>query len=980
MPHPIRSRTAWIASLGCLLLSAPSANADRRVELERDFQEVVQPFVKTYCTGCHGTDKPRAGFDLSPYSNLASVVADLGHWNLVLERLDNEDMPPEDAPAVPEGAERQQVIDWIKRLRRDEAERTAGDPGPVLARRLSNAEYNYTIVDLTGVDIQPTRDFPVDPANEAGFDNSGESLTMSPALLNKYLAAARSVADHLVFLPDGLAFAPHPVVIYSDRDKYCVHRIVEFYQQQPTDYADYFDAAWHYQHRAELGIPDVTLDQIAETEGVSPKYLRMVWAILTDPADDAGPIAELRERWRNLPPPKGSAVRQGCERLRDWVISHRRGFIPPIGNFEVRGMNLSAQPLILWKDRVIADNRRRGKLPESDGSEETEELRNAIARFCSVFPDTFFISERGRMYEQEGLDRALDPSKRSTGRLLSAGFHLMFGYFRDDAPLYELILNQEQQQQLDRMWVELEFVTQAPIRQYSDFIYFERAEGPAYLKAAEFDFAREDTGVTSPDQIERLATLYLAKVREVGIAEEVLEVVDAFFQDTSANIQALKQAIADAEPSHLRALVTLAERAWQRPLTDLERRELIDFYRVSREEVGLSHEDAVRDTLVFILMSPRFCYRTHVAEAGDEPRALSGYELASRLSYFLWSSLPDEELLQLAGTGALHHPEVLLQQTRRMLHDPRAHRFATEFGGNWLDFRRFQSHQGVNRERFPTFTDELRQAMYEEPIHFITDLLQRDGSVLELLNADHTFVNEVLADHYGIPFPTDDPHEWIRIDGADQFGRGGLLPMSVFLTANSPGLRTSPVKRGYWVVRRLLGEHIPPPPPEVPELPPDEAALRDLSVRDALAKHREIQNCAQCHQRFDSIGLVFEGYGPIGEWRERDLGGRPIDDSAIFPDGSQGNGIEGLGRYLRESRQDEFVDNLCRKLLSYGLGRSLLLSDELTIEAMRNRLAAEEYRFSALVETIVTSPQFLRTRGRDYDPRRSVNDEGAFDE
>ena len=189
--------------------------------------------------------------------------------------------------------------------------------------------------------------------------------------------------------------------------------------------------------------------------------------------------------------------------------------------------------------------------------------------------------------------------------------------------------------------------------------------------------------------------------------------------------------------------------------------------------------------------------------------------------------------------------------------------------------------------------------------------------------------------------------------------------MAVFLTANSPGLRTSPVKRGYWVVRRVLGETIPPPPPGVPELPKDEAKLGELTLPQLLARHRDGKECAGCHRRFDAIGLAFEGYGPIGERRDRDLGGRPVEARATFPDGSDREGLDGLRRYLAERRQHEIVDNLCRKLLAYALGRSLLPTDDPTIEAMHARLAAGGYRFGLLVESIVTSPQFLNRRGRD---------------
>jgi hypothetical protein len=248
--------------------------------------------------------------------------------------------------------------------------------------------------------------------------------------------------------------------------------------------------------------------------------------------------------------------------------------------------------------------------------------------------------------------------------------------------------------------------------------------------------------------------------------------------------------------------------------------------------------------------------------------------------------------------------------------------------------------------------------MFEEPIRFFVDLARADRSVLDFLYADHTFVNPVLARHYGMP----EPDGWRRIDDANKYGRGGLLPMAVFLTRNAPGLRTSPVKRGYWVVRRLLGEQIPAPPAEVPDLPNDEAKLAGRSLREELARHRADKSCAGCHDRFDGLGLVFEGFGPVGERRDKDLGGRPVETKAAFPGGSEGDGLAGLRTYLRRNRQEEFVDNVCRKVLAYGLGRSLLPSDDDKIEEMKTRLSADGHRFGTLIESVVTSPQFLNKR------------------
>jgi hypothetical protein len=241
------------------------------------------------------------------------------------------------------------------------------------------------------------------------------------------------------------------------------------------------------------------------------------------------------------------------------------------------------------------------------------------------------------------------------------------------------------------------------------------------------------------------------------------------------------------------------------------------------------------------------------------------------------------------------------------------------------------------------------------------DIVRNDRSVLDMLYGRYTFVNPILAKYYGMPEGNGDPETWVRVADAGKYGRGGLLPMAVFLTQSSPGLRTSPVKRGYWLVHRVLGEIIPPPPAVVPELPADEAKS-DLPLRDMLAQHRSNAVCASCHARFDSFGLAFEGYGPVGEARTKDLAERPVDTHVAFPGGGQGAGLEGVETYLREHRQMDFVDNLSRKLLAYALNRSLQLSDEAVIDRMKTTLVAKQYGFDSMVETVVTSPQFLNTR------------------
>lgn len=937
---------------GAVLCAEPAA-----AELDRRFAAEVQPFLKTYCLDCHGKEKQEGKLNLAGYSSLAVVAKNQQIWELVLERLKAKEMPPEDASRNPKDAERRTVVTWIEAMRDDEARRNVGDPGPVLARRLSNAELDYTIRDLTGMDIRPTKEFPVDPANEAGFDNSGESLSMSPALVKKYLAAARIVADHLVLKPQGFAFAPHVAVTDTDRDKYCVQRIVDFYKRQKTDVADYLFAAWRYEHRAAGAKPQMMLEDFAKEAGISAKYLQAVWSALHEEGFDAGPLGELREAWRKLPADvqKQEDVRRDCEKLRDQITQRRKKLSPKIDKLQVNGVSPGSQPLVLWKNREVAAQRMKYVPGKDDAADE--KLRKSLERYCQVFPDAFYIADRPPYFE---------PDSAPSGRLLTAGFHLMQGYFRDDAPLYELILDDAGRKELDGLWQELNFITGTPQRQYQDFIFFERAEPPRYMREAPFDFARsEDKDAGAEAKVQRLREEYLKKAKEINAGEKAIGAIETYFTSINADIRWVESARLAAEPSHLEALQKFAQRAYRRPLTKEEREELLAFYHSLREKAGLSHEEAMRDSIAGVLMSPHFCYRVDLAPEGKGIQPLSDYAIASRLSYFLWSSMPDEELLAHAAAGDLNQKEVLLAQTRRMLKDKRVRGLAVEFGGNWLDFRRFEEHNSVDRERFAIFNNELRTAMFEEPVRFFLDVVQENRSVLEFLSADHTFVNPVLAKHYGMPKVSGGNDHWVRIDDAGKYGRGGLLPMSVFLTKNSPGLRTSPVKRGYWVVRRLLGERIPPPPPTVPELPKDEAQLGELTLAQLLAKHCENKSCATCHAKFDSLGLVFEGYGPVGERREKDLSGHAVETKAIFPGGSEGDGLAGLRDYLREQRQNEFIDNLSRKLLSYALGRTLLLSDKQTVETMKQKLAADEFRFEKLVETIVTSRQFLNKRGRE---------------
>jgi mono/diheme cytochrome c family protein len=997
-----------------LLLSLPLAAAPLagavtpapNPAIDQQFEQTVKPFVGKYCVACHSGKMAPAQFDLKSYTSLDMVTDDFGRWALLADRLKAKEMPPKPMPAPP-AAEAQQVIDWVAAVRAEEIKKAAGDPGVVLARRLSNAEYDYTIRDLTGQDMHVAKQFPVDPANQAGFDNSGESLTMSPALLNKYLKAAREVADHVVLKPDGIDFAPYPMLVETDREKYAIQRIIAFYTAQPTDYADYFEAAWRYQYRVALKQRHATLATTAAEAKVSPKYLPMVWQILHD-QNAVGPVLKLQKMWQALPPPKAAkpeVIRAKCTEMRDFVQRIRTHTAMQFAAPLVAGLPAQSEPLLNWKLKEFAEHRRdsdpndlrndtdpspvvpqipkyprlhaeaaprwaalsaKARANDTDlivPAAQRARYEAAFARFAFVFPDAFYITERGRYFPDDSEDK---------GRLLSASYHNIVGYYRDDIPLMQLILDDNGKKELDRLWNEFDYIANVSDRTWTQY-YFNQS-GEVFGKGEESGSDRPtDHAVTDSEVIFKMRDTYLAKAAADPTNDPVAaEAIRAHFDGVNATLRSLEKERADAEARQLEALLQFAAKAYRRPLTPTERTDLLSYYHQDRTQNQLSHKDALRGAIAGVLMEPDYLYRLDVTDPQMQPAVLkasmsvaaeplSSYALASRLSYFLWASMPDEELLRHAASNDLQKPAVLLAETRRMMKDARVRGVATEFTGNWLAFRLFETNNSVDRQRFPQFNNDLREAMFDEPVRYVEDTIQNNRSVLDLLYGDYTFVNPVLAKHYGIPGIEGDNDHWVRVDNAGQYGRGGLLPMSVFATQNSPGLRTSPVKRGNWVVQKVLGIRVPPPPPVVPELPSDESKS-DLPIRQMLAQHHANPFCASCHERFDSYGLAYEGYGPIGDVRTKDLAGRPVDTAVTYPGGVNGVGFEGLRTFIRDHRQDQFLNNLSRKLLTYGLNRTLQLSDEELLDTMQTNLVKQGYGFDSLVETIVLSPQFRNRR------------------
>ena len=413
-----------------------------------------------------------------------------------------------------------------------------------------------------------------------------------------------------------------------------------------------------------------------------------------------------------------------------------------------------------------------------------------------------------------------------------------------------------------------------------------------------------------------------------------------------------------------RSLSAFAAQAFRRPVEPREVRQLMSLYDGYMRDDKAYVADAVRFAARSVLVSPHFLYLSEEEKSDTETSRLDPYELAARLSYFLWSTRPDDELLRLAATGRLQNVEVLLAQTGRLLQDERSEALADQFFGNWLEFRHIRDYDEPNLERFPEYTESLREAMYEETLHFTHEIIQQDRSILNLVDSDFTYLNDELALHYGIT-GVEGPQFRRASLGSSQ--RGGVLGMAGVLTLTSHPARTSPVNRGLFVLKNLLGSPPPPPPPNAAsQLDESRDDRRNLSFREQLEIHRRDPNCTSCHRRLDPLGFALENFDPIGRFRATDpQTGKAVDTQAALPDGTPVSSLEEVKRALLSGREKKkFVRHFCRQLLAYALSRSLTYQDLDTVRTMERGLEENGYRFSAAVRAIVESRQFrLRPAG-----------------
>ncbi len=404
-----------------------------------------------------------------------------------------------------------------------------------------------------------------------------------------------------------------------------------------------------------------------------------------------------------------------------------------------------------------------------------------------------------------------------------------------------------------------------------------------------------------------------------------------------------------------KALDWFASRAYRRPVAKEEIDRLMVVFQMGTRS-GEGYERAMQLACQAVLCNPNFLFRVEL-DASNQARPLNDFELASRLSYFLWASLPDETLYDAAKRGALSKPEGLKEQVSRMLRDPKAQAMVDNFAMQWLQLRKLYNFQ-PDKKMFPDYNDKLMNAMIDESKLYFQNIMTEDRSITEFIDSKYTFLNETLANHYGISGVKGDEFRKVSTEGT---GRGGVLTQASVLAITSNPTRTSPTKRGRWILEQILGTPPPPPPPGVGDLAESSKVDANLSVRQKLEIHRKNPSCAACHTKMDSLGFGFENYDPVGRWRTKD-GTLPIDSTATLPDGKKFSGPTQLKAVLMDNKK-EFAYSFIEKMMTYALGRGVDDKDKCFVEDIVKKSSATGYKFSGIVQGIVASDPFKKRKG-----------------
>ena len=1021
-----------ISTITCLVafLCVGMFGASAEVDFAKGYAE-VQPILRKYCTECHGNKKRRASLNFESYQTEKDVIVHLHKWFSVIEQVETGVMPPEDHQERPTEAEITKLTGWIRATIDGYDFESVKDPGRYTLRRLNKAEYNNTIRDLTGVDLQPAKFFSGDGAGGEGFDNNAEAMKMLPLTVEKYFKAARDISRHAnVSYTRGITFTPGISPTFKPRTY-----LVRAERKVTNFYNDFYDKLPKYNPRTQyrpylmpamklaLENPDVTHKEIYDL-AIKKQLMPGVfyrWVIAFQNAEKDSKTSRWKSHygrwvldpWLELLKRRETVTAEELQTFHDdfankvqLAVHHTR--YTNQRSLEVKtGIRDDAEALYLSVGDMADGNEfdhivlhepkitlrdgkvvylgdldllekqgegaiHREKFPDGSPFKSTaaEEIKRgfyieapALLTFKLPAGAKSFHAKFG-MEDSAGDKGSVQVYAKDetipfpTGKHTHSHFYRGPGHFAVEEAkkwwviysslvgygksagakeMIDVSLSDEDRDRLQAVTREVEYAKRAPIKEFFDFIAKKKH---GHLLTTEKEALPSLTDLTDATVPKSLSAADQEKWQDLRQKAEV------FHDEMHGRVK--------------EALLKFAAQAFRQPVSRTDARMIAETYDQSMAASD-DFQKAAQLTIQGLLTRPQFLFRMEDEPIGQGAQPVDNYAMANRLSYFLWSSMPDETLLQLAKEGLLQDDEVLEQQVQRMLKDPRSIALAKEFASQWLGFRKILSEKKPNTEAFPAYTPELEDAMYQEAVLTFDDIVKHDRNVMEIIDSKTTFLNEPLAKHYGIPGVKGAEMRKVELTTKQ---RGGFPTMGGVLVATSYPNRTSPVIRGQWVLEALIGGKVPPPPDGV-EIDESKLSDKSLTKKQRFAAHSTNPSCAICHDRLDPYGFALENYDAIGRYRTRE-GDQPVDAAAIVKGGPRLQGLRGLKEYLKTEKRDAFLHQMAKKNLGFALGRSLEYYDEQVIRDAVENLKANELRFSALATTIVKSYPFRYRRAKGH--------------
>jgi hypothetical protein len=915
------------------------------------FKNDIVPLMKKYCYKCHDDDVQKG--DLNMLKTLEvpdTITKNLKTWKKVIEQVHTGEMPPK-KPFLSH-IKRNQLLEWLDFKMKDIDWTSVKNAGHVTLPRLTRTEYNNTIRDLLGWDNQPGSKFGEDGIGASGFNNDRDGLFVSAAQAEKYFDAAEKLMNDFInsSLPAETKVIEAETMFITDeltipqKWGYMVGRTQDtVYTFVPIKRKGFYELTvrgWgHKISRSHIPFMKVLIDnkQVATarlnaSEENKADYKMIIFlkegnrqisfngvktAANVDEYNIApNPVKNINIFFGSIP--LGDSAKNLCTMGLNFMALDRLTLVGPLKSLP-KEIPTKEPTFTKTKKVKVTPFAKPGKL--STAKLTSKSLQKFIKSLNGVQNDFNKLRKTGpqsSVYEiEEILIKALANQKRNEAakkklfkKLKDKDAAELNKYLAKNRPVFAT--NMKVVEMAKRFKPKNGVLTK---KQKAEII--KKYSGKQWL------YTKAGVSFTPPPNIDKV--VFVKPGSGVSEKQAATKIIKRFAS------KAFRQAVNK---------------------TDLD--QLLSLYEIERKK-KVSHLEALKLPLSAVLIAPKFLYRYELASSSDKKEfKLNDFQLASRLSYFLWMSMPDDELFKLAEAGKLSQPDILKSQVQRMLKSPKLKAFSKTFGEQWLGYHELGKSKVPDEMTFPQFTEEIRNAMFTETEMYIHNLIAKNGNMLEVLDSNYTYLNDKLAKHYRIKGVSGSNFRKVILK--DKV-RGGILGMGSVLAATSQPVRTSPVDRGTWVLETLMGKHLPAPPADIPPLP-DNAGGKEakMTLRQSLEKHRADEQCASCHDKIDPIGFGLENFDPIGRWRSNNFG-RKIDAKGKLPNGDMFTNPKEL-RELLVKNTDDFSRNMSERFLSFALGRKLQYYDEPVLRNLSEGFAQSGFKVHNLIMNIVNSHPF----------------------